>query len=89
MRPGEKLFEELISSPESVRVTDNGDYYHMAPSHVMPALDAKIFSYGSNDDVLDQAGLEAYLNSIYIFETDMNKFIGLEIDEIVKTRKQA
>lgn len=89
MRPGEKLFEELVSSPESVRITDDGQYYRMAASHVMPPLDAKIFSYGSNDDVLSKDALEAYLTSINIFETDMNKFVGLEIDEIVKTRKQA
>ena len=89
MRPGEKLFEELVSSPESVRISEDGQYYRMAASHVMPPLDAKIFAYGSNDDVLSKDALEAYLNSINIFETDMNKFVGLEIDEIVKTRKQA
>lgn len=88
MRPGEKLFEELISSPESVRVTDDGEYYRMAASHIMPAIDARIFSYGSNDDVLNRDGLEAYLNSINIFNTDMNKFVGLEIDEIVKTKQR-
>lgn len=87
MRPGEKLFEELISSPESVRIFDDGKHYRMSPAHVMPALDAKIFSYGSNDDVLDRNALESYLNSINIFNTDMNKFVGLEIDEIVKTKK--
>lgn len=88
MRPGEKLFEELISSPESVRVQDDGVHYRMAPSHVMPAIDAKVFSYGSNDDVLQKDALEAYLKSINIFEADMNKFVGLEIDEIVKSNKQ-
>ena len=84
MRPGEKLYEELISGPESVRVKLDGDYYRMAPSHVMPALDAKVFSYGSNDEVLDRPALEKYLNSLNMFGGDMTQFIGLEIDEIVK-----
>lgn len=87
MRPGEKLFEELVSSPESVRILDDGKHYRMSPAHVMPALDAKIFSYGSNDDVLDRDALESYLNSINIFDTDISKFVGIEIDEIVKAKK--
>jgi UDP-N-acetylglucosamine 4,6-dehydratase/5-epimerase len=86
MRPGEKLFEELISGPESVRVHLDGDYYRMAPAHVMPALDARVFSYGSNDDVLDRPALEKYLNSLNMFSMDMNKFVGIEVDEIVKSK---
>ncbi|MFA4994041.1 MAG: polysaccharide biosynthesis protein [Bdellovibrionales bacterium] len=86
LRPGEKLFEELISGPESVRVRLDGDYYRMAPAHVMPALDAKAFSYGSNDDVLDRPALEAYLNSLNMFGGNMDQFVGIEIDEIAKTK---
>lgn len=84
MRPGEKLYEELISDPESVRVTEDGNYYRMAPSHVMPPLDARVFSYGSNDDVMDKESLKAYLESIGIFNIESRKFVGLEIDEIAK-----
>jgi UDP-glucose 4-epimerase len=86
MRPGEKLYEDLISEPESVRVRMDGDYYRMAPAHVTPAIDAKVFSYGSNDDVLDKAALKKYLDSLNMFDMDMNKFVGLEVDEIVKTK---
>jgi len=85
MRPGEKLYEELISGPESVRVKLDGDYYRMAPSHVMPSLDAEVFSYGSNDDVLDEKALEKYLNSLKMFDGDMSKFVGIEVDDIAKS----
>lgn len=89
MRPGEKLDEYLISEPESVRVRLDGDYYRMAPSHVLPAIDAKVFAYGSGDDVLSREDLENYLDSINIFETAMKTFVGKQIDEFVTPQKKA
>ena len=85
MRPGEKLYEELISGPESVRVKLDGDYYRMAPSHVMPPLDAEVFSYGSNDDLMKEKDLKEYLDSLNMFEMDEKKFVGVEVEEIVKS----
>lgn len=82
MRPGEKLHEALISESESVRVTFDGFHYRMAPAHSAVALDAKIFSYTSSDDVLNKSELAAYLDSIGIFARGLSEFVGKEIDEI-------
>lgn len=88
MRPGEKLYEELICGPESVRVRLDGDYYRMAPAHIMPDIDAKIFAYGSNDDVLSREALEDYLNSIKMFDKDQSEFVGPEVDMLDKTTRK-
>lgn len=82
MRPGEKLHEALISESESVRVSFDGTYYHMAPAHSPVALDAKIFHYESNDDLLTPTALSDYLESIGIFSKSIDDFVGRQIEEI-------
>ena len=82
IRPGEKLHEDLISRPESVRVRDEAGFYKMSPSHTDVALDAKIFDYSSDQDVLSKHNLEAYLEGLGIFSRSMDQFLGREIEEI-------
>lgn len=87
IRPGEKLHEDLLSEPESVRIRDEDGYYKMAPAHGDVAMDARIFDYASNHDVLNKAELESYLDSIGIFKRSMSDFVGREIEEIVTTAR--
>lgn len=82
MRPGEKIHEALISDAESVRVRDIGSHYVMAPAYSEPSLDAKIFNYTSNDDVMTKGQLKEYLDSISIFSRSLKDFSGKHIEEI-------
>jgi UDP-glucose 4-epimerase len=82
MRPGEKLHEDLISRPESVRVRDESGFFKMSPAHSDIPLDAKIFDYSSNQDVLPKHDLAAYLDHLGIFTRSMDQFLGSEIEEI-------
>jgi FlaA1/EpsC-like NDP-sugar epimerase len=82
IRPGEKLHEDLISRPESIRVRDEGGFYKMNPAHCEIPMDAKIFDYASNQDVLPKQELAAYLDQLGIFTRSMDQFLGREIEEI-------
>lgn len=82
MRPGEKLHEALISEPESVRVSADGDVFRMAPAHATIAADAKIFGYQSNDDLLTKQDLASYLDDLGIFARNLDDFVGRQIEEI-------
>ncbi|MFZ4808748.1 MAG: polysaccharide biosynthesis protein [Hyphomicrobiaceae bacterium] len=82
MRPGEKLHEALISEPESVRIASDSVYYRMAPAHSPVAIDARIFKYESNDEVLTRDELHHYLTSIGILEKRLDQFVGRQIEEI-------
>ena len=82
IRPGEKLHEDLISRPESVRVREEGGFYKMSPAHTDIPLDAKTFDYSSDQDVLSKQELAAYLDRIGIFTRSMDTFVGIEIEEI-------
>lgn len=82
MRPGEKIHEALISEAESVRVRDIGTHYVMAPAYSEPSMDARIFNYTSNDDVMTKKVLNDYLNSIGIFKRSLSDFPGKHIEEI-------
>lgn len=82
MRPGEKLHEALISESESPRVRFDGAYYRMAPAHEVIPMDAKIFSYASDHDVLNRVQLAAYLDSLGIFTRAIGDFVGRTIEEI-------
>ena len=82
IRPGEKLHEDLISRPESIRVRDEAGFYKMSPSHIDVALDAKIFDYASDQDVLPKQELADYLEGLGIFTRSMDQFLGREIEEI-------
>lgn len=82
IRPGEKLHEDLISRPESVRVRYEDGYYKMAPAHGEIALNAQSFDYASDHDLMPRAELMAYLDSLGIFTRSMSDFVGREIEEI-------
>ena len=82
IRPGEKLHEDLISRPESVRVRDEAGFYKMNPAHSDIPLDSKIFDYASDRDVLSKRELAAYLDQLGIFTRSMDQFLGREIEEI-------
>lgn len=82
IRPGEKLHEDLISRPESVRVRDEDGFYKMNPAHSDIPLDSKIFDYASDQDVLSKQELAAYLDQLGIFTRSMDQFLGREIEEI-------
>jgi UDP-glucose 4-epimerase len=88
MRPGEKLHEQLISEPESVRARFEDGYYKMSPSHIPPSIEAKIFAYSSNDDLLPRDELEKYLNSLKMLDGDMSRFVGREINEFTIPKKK-
>ncbi len=82
IRPGEKLHEDLISRPESLRVRYEDGFYKMSPAHFNIPIDAKIFDYASNQDVLPKADLASYLDEIGIFTRSMDQFVGRQIEEI-------
>jgi FlaA1/EpsC-like NDP-sugar epimerase len=82
IRPGEKLHEDLISRPESVRVRDEAGFFKMSPAHSDILLDSKIFDYASDQDVLPKQELAAYLDQLGIFTHSMDQFLGREIEEI-------
>ncbi len=82
LRPGEKLHEQLISEPESVRITLSGGYYVMQPSLWQPPQDAKMFAYGSDQDIMRPEELETYLNELGILTAGFETFKGPHIEPI-------
>ena len=85
IRPGEKLHEDLLSQPESVRIRDEDGFYKMSPAHGEVPMNASVFDYASNHDLLSKDELKSYLDSIGIFDRSMKDFVGREIEEIVTT----
>jgi len=86
LRPGEKMHEDLINESESFRTTDNGNYYHIAPAYESGTH--KKFTYTSADDVMSKEQLNDHLTKLGIFETSIENFQGLKIDEIMTNRKE-
>lgn len=86
IRPGEKLHEDLISAPESIRTRRLVDNFVIETpfSDFNPAN--KIFTYSSNGDILEKKVLSNYLDSIGIFERNMKDFVGRTIEEIDTSR---
>lgn len=82
IRPGEKLHEELISPPESLRVQLNNGIYKMAPAYSKIEKSSTPFSYLSNDDVMSIEELESYLDELGIFGKALDSFEGKTIEEI-------
>ena len=83
MRPGEKLHEELISEPESLRVVETVRNFRMLSSLTQIESDAHIFNYSSKDFTMEPSQLELFLSDLGIFDKPIGSFIGREIDEIV------
>jgi UDP-N-acetylglucosamine 4,6-dehydratase len=82
MRPGEKLHEDLISEPESIRTRNLNRHYVIDSPFSTQSPNVSIFNYTSNQDVLEIQALEDYLESLHIFDMEINDFLGREIEEI-------
>ena len=81
IRPGEKMHEDLISQTESLRVRYEDPYFKMSPSFIKN-ISMSPFSYSSIDDLLTIQELEDFLNSLNIFEDNLDSLVGLRIEEI-------
>jgi UDP-glucose 4-epimerase len=81
IRPGEKLHEDLISQTESLRIRYEDPYFKMVPSFTKN-ISTTAFSYSSADDLLTIQELEDFLNSLNIFEENLDDLVGLRIEEI-------
>ncbi len=82
IRPGEKIHEDLISEPESLRVVFDNGFYKMSSVLSETIQDSKIFSYSSSNDLLSRTSLEKYLDGLGIFTKPLNQFLGRAIEEI-------
>ena len=82
MRPGEKLHEDLISYPESIRARELSNHFVLEPPWTAEIQNGELFEYKSNRDLLVESDLENYLDSLGVFEMRLDDFLGHEIDEI-------
>lgn len=82
MRPGEKLHEDLISEPESIRTNILGEHFVIESPFNTSSQNTELFNYTSNQDILEIGKLEEYLESLGIFSMEINDFLGREIEEI-------
>jgi UDP-glucose 4-epimerase len=83
IRPGEKIHEDLISEPESIRVSFENKYYKMSPILSGKFDDSgSVFRYSSADGIISKFELEKYMDSLGIFSKPLGEFIGRNIEEI-------
>ncbi len=82
MRPGEKLHEDLISEPESIRTRNSDGHYIIESPFNVSVQNSRLFNYASNQDLFTEDKLESYLDSLGIFGMEINDFLGREIEEI-------
>ena len=82
IRPGEKLHEDLISESESLRVKDIGTHYILGKIDSSIIKNPQLFSYTSNDEVMNKLQLKEYLDELGILDWELSKFQGKRIDEI-------
>lgn len=76
IRPGEKLYESLLSEEEAVRTTRRGDYYVVEP--ILPELrkpkeagaEYLTKAYTSSDDLMDIDGVQALLKKHDLLRID-------------------
>jgi FlaA1/EpsC-like NDP-sugar epimerase len=82
MRPGEKLHEDLVSEPESIRCQRLETNYVINSPFASNSEGTELFNYTSNQDLMTINDLESYLESLGIFEMKLTDFLGREIEEI-------
>tara|TARA_R110002020_G_scaffold191209_10_gene391040 strand:- start:907 stop:1971 length:1065 start_codon:yes stop_codon:yes gene_type:complete len=83
VRPGEKIDEKLISSVESLRIKDIGNYYILEPSYKkLDLTEFNMFEYTSSGDLLEIEELEEYLNSLGYLELSVDNYVGNQIEDI-------
>lgn len=85
LRPGEKMHEDLINESESFRTYRNDTHYVIGPAY-QPNTNEK-FTYTSADEVMTKQRLNHHLTNLKIFETSIESFKGLKIDELMTSRK--
>ena len=86
IRPGEKLHEDLISAPESIRTRKLLDHFIIDTPFHEQISENQIFTYSSSTNILSKTNLSIYLDSIGIFEKNISDFIGRNIEEIDTSR---
>lgn len=86
IRPGEKLHEDLISVPESIRTRKLPEHYVIDTPFSEPNNLNGFFSYSSDTDILEKNDLSNYLESLGIFERSIKDFVGRTIEEIDTSR---
>ncbi len=74
IRHGEKLFESLINTSESLRLIQKNNYYHIIPSYKDIYNFDDIREYSSNNNLLNKIELYNYLIK--------NNFINKKIDKL-------
>lgn len=82
IRPGEKLHEDLVSEPESIRVRVEGNLMKMSPSYLDSTLENSSFIFSSKNSLLNKVNLQSYLEEIGIFTKPLDQFLGRSIEEI-------
>ncbi len=75
IRPGEKMHEDLVCEPESIRTRDVGDHYVIEPPHFSYSSKKinNIFSYNSSQDILSKSELQEYLESLDLLRKEINR----------------
>lgn len=86
IRPGEKIHEELVSEPESLRITDEFSHMILEPFYLTKQSRSIITNYSSADYLITKSELKEYLERIGIFTKPIDEFLGRQIDEISVSR---
>jgi UDP-N-acetylglucosamine 4,6-dehydratase len=82
LRPGEKIHEDLVSQPESIRTTEQEKHFIISSPFGSVNSSNNLFNFSSNQTLLEIDKLEEYLNSFGIFDLKLKDFLGREIEEI-------
>lgn len=89
IRPGEKMYEIMVSDEEAPYVTERGNYYviqsmlpELAQSRETPATPLLKKEYSSDDDVLDYAGTYALLKKNNLL--DINQDLSSSEAELLR-----
>lgn len=82
IRPGEKLHEDLVSGPESIRTRESEFNYIIESATNQSQFSGEFYSYNSTVGLMSKLELENYLDKIGIFSLNLDQFIGRDIEEI-------
>ena len=82
MRPGEKIHEDLVSEPESIRTSIVGENFVIKPPSTKTINNSNPFKFSSDQSLISITELESYLTSLGIFDLELKDFLGREIEEI-------
>ena len=68
LRPGEKLYESLINSMQSMRTIDKGKYYHIQPTYKNQIIHQNDYDYNSKQNIITKKQLFEYLKCLVNLE---------------------